>query len=106
MVEEKNVERVIDQVLRYLKKKLQISKAFLFGSYVEGKPDEWSDIDIAIFSPDVEDWSIEQKAELATSVKLNCHDHVEVHIFPEDALSRARPTNFYGYIIENGRKIA
>lgn len=106
MARKKALDYIIDQVLDYLKKRICVSEAFVFGSHAVGKPDKWSDIDLAIFSPDVEDWTIEQKAELATSVKLNCNADVELHIFPTYALTQARPTNFYGYIIENGKKVA
>lgn len=106
MAKKRVLAGIINQVLDYLKEKIHINEAFIFGSYVTGKPDKWSDIDLAIFSPDVEGWTIEQKAELATSVKLNCNTGIELHIFPLSALAEARPTNFYGYIIKNGRKVA
>ena len=106
MVNKKALDDIINQVLDNLKKKIRISEAFVFGSYAVGKPNMWSDIDLAIFSPDVEDWTIERRAELAIDIKLHCNANVELHIFSTEALSQARPTNFYGYIIENGRKVA
>jgi len=30
-----------------------ISKAYIFGSYANGKADKWSDIDIAVVSPNI-----------------------------------------------------
>jgi predicted nucleotidyltransferase len=32
-----------------------VRAAYLFGSHVEGTPDEWSDIDVAVFMEGVED---------------------------------------------------
>lgn len=106
MVRKKTVDEAIDQALNFVKKQINISEAFLFGSYLTGKPDEWSDIDLAVFSPDVEGWTIEQKAQLAAEVKLRCAANVELHIFSTAILPQARPTNFYGHVLGTGRKVA
>lgn len=54
MVKEKN--SIIEIVKRYLQKVrnagIRVQKAYLYGSYAEGKNQKDSDIDIAIVSPD------------------------------------------------------
>ena len=40
---------MINQALRLVRSRFPVSKAFLFGSYVEGTADEHSDIDLAVF---------------------------------------------------------
>jgi predicted nucleotidyltransferase len=42
------VQRVVDE----LNGSIQVSKVILFGSYANGAPRKWSDIDVAIISPD------------------------------------------------------
>ena len=37
-----------------------VRAAYLFGSHVEGTPDEWSDIDVAVFMEGIEQWDIHQ----------------------------------------------
>jgi predicted nucleotidyltransferase len=106
VVNKETLNNIINQVVSDLRKRVRISAAFVFGSYAVGTPDKWSDIDLAIFSPDVTDWSIEQKAELSADIKLHCNSNVELHIFSADALIQARPTNFCGHIIETGKKVA
>ena len=32
---------------------IHISKAYIFGSYVTGQADKWSDIDVAVVSPQI-----------------------------------------------------
>lgn len=53
-----SVRDVINNYLKFLEENhIHVRKVFLFGSYVTGKPDEWSDIDIALVSDDFEgDW--------------------------------------------------
>ena len=34
---------------------IHVTKAYLFGSYLTGKVDEWSDIDVAVVSPQISD---------------------------------------------------
>jgi predicted nucleotidyltransferase len=47
------VRTKLDKLLFLLNKNnININKAILFGSYANGKADEWSDIDIAIVSDD------------------------------------------------------
>jgi uncharacterized protein len=54
MVEIPDIVRIkLDKLLFLLNKKnINVNKAILFGSYANGKADEWSDIDIAIVSDD------------------------------------------------------
>ncbi|MFZ3123496.1 MAG: nucleotidyltransferase domain-containing protein [Thermodesulfovibrionales bacterium] len=52
MVERKVIKKA-QQFIRELKKhKIRVSKAILYGSRISGKAHEFSDIDIAIVSPD------------------------------------------------------
>lgn len=48
-----------------------ISKAYIFGSYAKGQEDKWSDIDVAIISPQISNDRFEERirlTELATSI--------------------------------------
>ncbi|MDH4027527.1 MAG: nucleotidyltransferase domain-containing protein [Nitrospirota bacterium] len=99
------IKNIIDDSIEYLKKKLRISSAYLFGSYAAGTATEWSDVDLAVFSPDADKMNIEDRARLSADLRLNCHTEVELHIFPNKALKEARQTNFCGYILKNGVKV-
>jgi len=47
------IEKIVKDYIKAVKaRNISVEKVFLFGSYVENKADEWSDIDIAIISPD------------------------------------------------------
>lgn len=106
MVKTKNeIISIIEDSIAYLKKRVRVNSVYLFGSYASGTAGPWSDIDIAVFSRDADKMRIEDKAELATGLKLHCHTEVELHLFPQRALKEARATNFCGYILKTGRKV-
>ena len=100
------VEEMVERALEFLRERIKIDAALLFGSYVNGAPHESSDIDLAVFSEDADAMSVPQRVRLATEVRLNCGLEVELHLYPKKALAEARPTNFYGHILKTGRRIA
>ena len=56
------IKEIIRDSLTFLKKKIRIGTVYLFGSYANGKPSPWSDLDLAVFSPDADKMKIEEKA--------------------------------------------
>lgn len=90
-------------MINFLKNKIELDYVILFGSFLNESQNEYSDIDIAIISPDFGRKTIEEKASLASEIKLHCDIDVEIHPFSNKDFSEARPTNFLGYIIDNGK---
>jgi predicted nucleotidyltransferase len=64
------IDWAIKKTLTYLSKKITVTEAFLFGSYAQGNYHESSDIDLAVFSPEIEKLNIEEKAELFSEVRF------------------------------------
>jgi uncharacterized protein len=70
------VDTVVFNIVRsYLDKLtrlgIHISKAYIFGSYAKGRADKWSDIDVAIVSPQITGDRFEERIkfmELAVSI--------------------------------------
>lgn len=53
------------EFLRQLKDQgIHVEFAYLFGSHAKGTPDEWSDIDVAIVSPDISEDRLEERIRL------------------------------------------
>lgn len=100
------VNQAIKKALDYLSKKINIIEAVFFGSYAQGHPHEYSDIDLAVFSPEIGKLDIESKVQLAYEVRRYCDPDMEVHFFSEKMLREARPTNFCGYILATGKRVA
>ncbi|MEA3546784.1 MAG: nucleotidyltransferase domain-containing protein [Thermodesulfobacteriota bacterium] len=76
-----------------------ISKAYIFGSYASGKADKWSDIDIAIISPQIGNDRFEERVRL-TEVAISVDDRIEPLPFNQETFSDDDP--FVRKIINEG----
>ncbi len=99
------VTSLIERTLSSLRSRIPIAKALLFGSYLEGKAHEYSDIDIAVFSPAVDAMSFQQKVDLIVEIERQIRDSIDLHLFGVTSLAEARPTNFVGYLLTHGKPI-
>jgi|SRR3990172_5635636 len=99
------VERLSQQALETLEVEMPIAAAFLFGSYVEGGAHEGSDIDLAIFTRERARLRISERSRLQLQLQRSCALDLELHFYPADALDAARPTNFYGYLLQHGKRL-
>ena len=100
------VNRIARTAAKLLRSYITLKAGYLFGSYANGKPHKYSDIDLAFFSPNVNQMGIEKKVSLIAKVSEQVSSDLEVHLYSDERLKDARPTNFYGYILTTGRKIA
>jgi len=82
-----------------------VRAAYLFGSHVEGTPDQWSDIDVAVFVEGVEHWDIHQRAEAMALVMEKVGSEVEAHLFPVSDLDNPPRGGFAKYILGHGIRI-
>jgi predicted nucleotidyltransferase len=95
-----SVREIINNYLKSLEAHhIRIRKVVLFGSYVTGKADEWSDIDVALVSDDFEgDWFKDRnrirRLTLAVDNRLS-----PVPYRPESLLA---PDPFFKNILETG----
>jgi predicted nucleotidyltransferase len=79
MVETKlDVDRIIRDYVDILTKKIKVDQVILFGPYVEGDVDEWSDIQVAVISPDFTGMN---EVERVTLLALSTGD-LDVHLMP------------------------
>lgn len=52
MSSKKNIIQKIKDFINNMESRIPVSQAYLFGSYSTGNPSKWSDIDVAIVSPE------------------------------------------------------
>jgi predicted nucleotidyltransferase len=71
-----------------LRTRIHVTKAYLFGSHVEGRIHEDSDIDIAVFSPAADDIKFEAKVDLIVNIEKQMNAPVELHLFGTKASQR------------------
>jgi predicted nucleotidyltransferase len=89
---EKNdaVKKIIRHFLDEVRKNYNIDGAYLYGSYAKGTSNKWSDIDIAIISPDFSD---DLFAERLTLMQLaaSIDDRIEPKPFKAELFDRNDP---------------
>ncbi len=105
MAETETVDAVIERALALLQKRIRIEAAYLFGSRLTGEAREDSDIDLAIFSPNVDGMDFFQRIRARSALTRECDPRLELHLYSSKALANARPTNFAGYIIAHGKRL-
>ena len=97
------VGEVVRSILHELKSTLRVDKLILFGSYVSGRPQKWSDIDLAVISPDFSDIPIWRRQEMLAEALPESDVRLSpIGYSPEDL---AKPTPFLREIIRTGRVV-
>jgi predicted nucleotidyltransferase len=67
-----------------------VNQAYLFGSHVSGCPDKWSDIDIAIVSPQIGNDRFEERVRL-TEMAISIDDRIEPLPYNPETFNDADP---------------
>ncbi len=76
--------------------------AYVFGSYVEGHPHRWSDVDVALFLTGLEDWDTRQRARVLVRIQREAGMDIEAHLFPASSLDNPEPGSFVAHILATG----
>ncbi|NLO05303.1 MAG: nucleotidyltransferase domain-containing protein [candidate division WS1 bacterium] len=105
VVEHDQVEEVVREAARRLSERIRVSAVYLFGSYAGGDADKFSDIDIAVFSPDVAELGLLGRARLGTRLRLGCHRDLEPHFLPDWTLARPPRGSLAEQVIRTGKRI-
>ena len=53
MARKKNIKGIVRKFAKLLSRDIHVQKVILFGSYAHGHPHKYSDIDVAVVSPDL-----------------------------------------------------
>jgi predicted nucleotidyltransferase len=83
----KNVQLFLEKLRRT---GITVSKAYIFGSYANGKADVWSDIDIAVVSPQIGEDRFEERVKL-TRLAISVDDRLEPLPFNQDSFTDDDP---------------
>jgi predicted nucleotidyltransferase len=79
-----DIENTIRKYIAQIKQLKRISGAYIFGSYAKGRASMWSDIDVAIISPDFSHDLFDERVALM-KLALRFDDRIEPRPFrPED----------------------
>ncbi len=90
------------QAVSILSRDVHLVEAYLFGSHVEGSPDEWSDIDLAVFVAGVEEWGLFRRARMSARVHEEVGNDIELHYFPASVLPDPERASFASWVMRHG----
>lgn len=78
-----NLKKKINTYVSSLTRALQVDKIILFGSYANGKPHKYSDIDIALISPDLDPTIPTVFHNIEVAKRANLYDpDIQLFAFP------------------------
>lgn len=95
-------EEVVRRTIERLLRDVRVEQVILFGSHARGEADVWSDVDLAVISPDFGRMSPRKVMNLLVKVVLAVDPCVEIRPYTPKDLKEARPTNFLGHILKEG----
>ncbi|MCZ6875577.1 MAG: nucleotidyltransferase domain-containing protein [bacterium] len=99
------IEQRATRALQVLARHMKVRAGFLFGSHVDGTPDAYSDIDLAVFAEGIEAWNIFERADMTALVQREVGDDIELHYFPVHTLESCDPASFAAYVLCRGVQI-
>ena len=100
------IDAVIEHRSRYavdvLSRYTSVAAAYLFGAWVEGSADDWSNIDLAVFLEGIESWDLATRAHTASLVQEKAGDDIKLHFFSARLLHQPEPVSFAAYVLMHG----
>ena len=84
------VKKIVTYFLDEVRKKYSIDRAYLYGSFAKGTSNKWSDIDIAIISPDFSDDLFEERLNLM-QLAASIDDRIEPKPYKRELFVRNDP---------------
>jgi predicted nucleotidyltransferase len=79
-----------------------VRAAYVFGSQVDGRSDQWSDIDIAAFMDGIESWDMVQRARMMARLQREISSDLEAHLFSTKSMLKPESGSFADYILKTG----
>lgn len=104
MVQEiyQNVDEIVHAFIQKLKRHIRVEQVILFGSYSRGTPRPWSDIDLAVVSPDFHGGTEKDHFLLAKIAREITPQIEALPYLPED-FKEADPASFEAFILKEGK---
>ena len=85
-----SLKQIIKRFLEEIQKKYKIDNAYLYGFFAKGTSNRWSDIDIAVVSPDFSD-DLFQDRLLLMRVAYSIDDRIESKPFKKELFNHNDP---------------
>ncbi len=86
----KNIEENVNRFINELRKKYRVQAAYIYGSHSRGNAAVWSDIDVAVISPDFSDDLFEERLKLMKMAAI-IDDRIEPYPFRVEDFESSNP---------------
>ena len=100
-----DLDKIISRFITLLSKAAQVEAVILYGSYVNGSPDEWSDIDIAVISPDFEGLAMWERQRIISHATVERDASLAPIGYSSSEYHSPGPHSFLREIIRTGRVV-
>ena len=101
-----DLENAVSRFIGDLEEGIRVEAVVLFGSYVHGQPHEWSDIDLAVISPDFEGLPINERQSIISRLTWRERDdRIEPIGYPSSEYHDPGRHSFLREIIRTGRVV-
>lgn len=94
----------IDKFVEHLAAQVTVDRVILYGSWANGNPTEWSDIDLAVFSPDFGKHKLKE-LQLLSKLAWEVDDAIEAVPYSIAQLETKDPRTFVYKIIHTGETV-
>lgn len=100
-----DLEKIISAFVALLSNVVRVEAVILYGSYVNGSPDEWSDIDIAVISPDFEELVMWERQRIISRATVDRDASLAPIGYPSSEYHNPGPHSFLREIIRTGKVV-
>jgi uncharacterized protein len=100
---EDQVVNLIRGFVAKLRQEIPITEIILFGSYAQGNPKEFSDIDLALISDWFKDRSKIENMQYLSKIAATYNTMIEALPFTEEEYKNLDKRSFLASIVQNGR---
>ena len=101
----RDVAAIVARTVERLRETVVLQQAILFGSCARGEATNWSDVDLAVISPDFGRMGQSRIMDLMVDVALSVDPSLDIRPYTPADLREARPTNFLGHILAEGKVV-
>jgi len=99
------LREAIDDFIQRLQRGIRVEAVILYGSHAHGNPDEWSDIDLAVISPDFEGLRMPERQRMVSRLTFERYHDIEPIGYPSSEYHDPGPHSFLREIIRTGRLV-
>lgn len=105
MVTKKNLKNKIIRFIAILKEDISVNRVILFGSFAKGNPRPYSDVDIAVFSPDFKEKDEIKNMQYLFKKAVLVDSAIEPHPYHPRELKRAERGSLLYEIMKTGKRV-